>query len=195
MEGDRRLAPRRGVPIDTLKPPEYPWHLARERVLADGRRVLVRPIHPDDLPHEASFLAHLSPQARHQRFQRLSSADLEHLAGFYTRVDYKDHMAFVCTAREGARESIVGDARYLANADGASCEFGIVVADAWRHTGVAQHLMRALLAHAKASGIRIMASIVLRENRDMLDFARELGFEVTEMPDEPDCLRIEKTLH
>jgi acetyltransferase len=163
-------------------------------VLADGRPVLVRPIHPDDLPHEANFLAHLSPEARHQRFQRLAGADLKHLAGYYTRVDYKDHMAFVCTAREGARESIVGDARYLANPDGVSCEFGIVVADAWRHTGVAQHLMRALMARARENGIRTMASLVLRENRDMLDFARELGFEVTEMPNEAHCLRIEKTL-
>jgi GNAT superfamily N-acetyltransferase len=166
VAGDRRLAPRQGVPIDALKPPEYPWHLARERVLADGRRTLVRPIHPDDLP----------------------------LAGYHTRVDYKDHMAFVCTARDGARESIVGDARYLANPDGVSCEFGIVVADAWRHTGVAQHLMRALMARARENGIRTMASLVLRENSDLLDLARELGFEVTEMPHEAHCLRIAKTL-
>jgi acetyltransferase len=172
----------------------YPWHLARERVLADGRPVLVRPVHPEDLPHEASFLAHLSPETRRTRFQRLSGPDLKALARFYTHVDYQDHMAFVCTAREGAREIIVGDARYLANPDGASCEFGIVVADDWRHAGVAQHLMRALMARAKEQGLRSISSFVLRDNQDMVDFARSLGFAVEALPLEPDRLRIEKTL-
>lgn len=172
----------------------YPWHLARERVLADGRPVLVRPVHPDDLPHEASFLAHLSAEARRTRFQRLSGPDVKALARFYTHVDYADHMAFVCTAREGGRELIVGDARYLANADGASCEFGIVVADAWRHSGVAQHLMRALMERAKEQGLRSISSFVLRDNTDMIDFARSLGFEVEALPVEPDRLRITRAL-
>lgn len=173
----------------------YPWHLARERVLADGRPVLVRPIHPDDLPHEASFLAHLSPEARHNRFERLGEPQLRDLAAFYTAVDYDRHMAFVCTAREGGRELIVGDARYFANPDGRSCEFGIVVADAWRHAGVAQHLMRSLMDDAKEKGFRTMASLVLRANRDMLDFAGSLGFAVEDLPPGSDRVRITRSLH
>ena len=168
----------------------YPWHLARERVLADGRAVLVRPVYPDDAPHEANFLAHLSDDARRNRFQCLSVPDAKDLARFYTRVDYDQHMAFVCTARENGRELIVGDARYFANPDRRSCEFGIVVADRWRHTGVAQHLMRALLAHAKDRGFAAMGSFVMRANRDMLDFARSLGFGVEDLPADPERVRI-----
>ena len=168
----------------------YPWHLARERVLKDGRAVLVRPIHPDDALHVASFLAHLSVETRRNRFQLASTPDAKDLARFYTQVDYDRHMAFVCTARDNGRELIVGDARYFANPDRRSCEFGIVVADRWRHTGVAQHLMRALLAHAKDRGIAAMGSFVMRANRDMLDFARSLGFGVEDLPADPERVRI-----
>lgn len=172
----------------------YPWHLARQRVLPDGRPVLVRPVHPDDAPHEASFLAHLSAEARTNRFQRLSGVSPEELARFHTRIDYDRHMAYVCCAREGGRELIVGDARYFVHPDRRSCEFGIVVADAWRHTGVAQALMRELMAHAKQAGIETMESFVLRSNRDMLDFATALGFAVEDVPLEPDRVRITRTL-
>jgi acetyltransferase len=187
-------ARRRGVPIEELKPPAYPWHLARERVLPDGRPVLVRPIHPDDAPHEASFLAHLSPQARENRFQRLAGPEQAQLARFYTRIDYDEHMAYVCTARENGVERIVGDARYFAHPDRRGCEFGIVVADDWHHTGVAQLLMRELMAHAKDRGFRSMASLVLSDNRAMLDFAAALGFRVEALPHDPARVRIARAL-
>lgn len=177
-----------------MNAPAFPWHLARERVLPDGRPVLVRPIHPGDAPHEASFLAHLSPEARRNRFQRLAGPEQAQLARFYTNIDYDEHMAYVCTARENGVERIVGDARYFAHPDRRSCEFGIVVADDWHHTGVARLLMRELMAHAKEQGFRSMASLVLRDNRDMLDFAASLGFETQEMPLDRERVRIRKAL-
>ena len=42
------------------------------------------------------------------------------------------------------------EARYVANPDGRSCELGIVVADDWHHTGIAQRLMGALIDAARA---------------------------------------------
>jgi acetyltransferase len=163
-------------------------------VLADGRPVLVRPMHPDDAPHVARFITHLSPEARRNRFQLASSHDPQALARFHAQVDYAGHMAFVCTARENGRELIVGDARYFANPDRKSCEFGIVVADGWRHTGVAQHLMRSLTADAKDKGFRTMGSLVLRGNRDLLDFAVALGFAVEDLPRERERVRITRML-
>jgi acetyltransferase len=180
--------------MSAVAQPAYPWHLARERVLPDGRAVLIRPIHPDDAPFEASFLSHLSAQSRRDRFQRLTDPDPAALARFYTQVDYKDHMAFVCAAREGGRELLVGDARYFVNPGSRSCEFGIVVADDWRHTGAAQVLMRSLMAHAREAGLRTMASFVQPSNTGMLDFAASLGFEAEDVPLDPQRVRITRRL-
>jgi acetyltransferase len=173
---------------------DYPAHLARERRLADGRTVLVRPIRPDDAQREREFLERLSPQARRRRFIKYAHAPDQDLIHFFTHIDYDRHMAFVCEARNGARSEIVGDARYTGNAEGRSCELGIVVADDWHHTGVAQLLMEALTRAARAHGFQTMQGVVLRDNRDMLDFVRALGFEAAPAPEDARLVRITKRL-
>jgi acetyltransferase len=165
-------------------------HLVREYRLADGRRVVIRPIRPEDEAAERAFLDRLSDTSKRRRFMGLARRMNGELLGYLTRIDYDRHMAFVCAAGD----AIVGDARYVANADGSSCELGIVVADDWHHTGVAQLLMRALLEAARARGFQSMQGIVLADNRDMLDFVRELGFESSCAPEDPTLRRIAKAL-
>ena len=65
----------------------------------------------------------------------------EALVDFFSHVDQQRHVAFVCASGG----EIVGDARYVVNADGKSCEFAIVVADDWHHSGIAALLMDALV--------------------------------------------------
>ena len=168
----------------------YPAHLARQRRLADGRRVLVRPVRRDDEAAEKAFFAALSPHTRHLRFQRFTGAITDELMRFYTGIDYDRHMAFVCEF-EGR---LVGDARYVANPGTRLCELGIVVADDWHHSGVAQLLLDALLRAAQARGFEIIEGLVLADNADMLDFVRRLGFELEPMPREPELVRVVKKL-
>ena len=155
---------------------EYPAHLARQRRLADGRTVVIRPVRPEDEPAEREFLPRFTGAVTDTRF--------------YTRIDYDRHMAFVCE-HDGR---LVGEARYVANPSSRSCEFGIVVADEWHHTGVAQLLAVALTRAAHARGFETMEGLVLGENTDMLDFVKELDFEISPMPEEPALARVVKKL-
>jgi acetyltransferase len=168
----------------------YPAHLARERHLADGRRVTIRPIRPDDEPAARRFFAALSDDARHMRFQKWVRAVGEKTLHSFTHIDYDRHMAFVCVAGG----EIVGEARYVANADGGSCEFAVVIADAWHKSGIAGLLMQALISAARSRGMQSMEGLVLRENRDMLRFVRALGFEAHHEPLEPTLTRVTKLL-
>ena len=169
---------------------EYPAHLARQRVIRDGRAVIVRPVRPDDEAALTAFFAGLSDEARRLRFQHFTGAMTDALRHFYTHIDYDRHMAFVCEA-DGR---IVGDARYVANPSTRSCELGIVVADDWHHTGVAQLLMHALVRAAQARGFETMEGVVLAENSDMLDFVRELSFDARRSDEDPTLVRIVKKL-
>jgi acetyltransferase len=173
---------------------DYPAHLARERRLADGRTVLIRPIRPGDAKGEREFLEQLSPHTRRRRFMKHAHVPDDALLHYFTHIDYDRHMAFIGEARNGARSEIVGDARYAANADGSSCELGIVVADDWHHTGLAQLLMEELTTAARTRGLRTMQGVVLRENRDMLDFVSALGFESAPSPEDARLVRITKRL-
>ena len=169
---------------------EYPAHLARPRRLADGRTVTIRPVREDDARREFEFFTGLSLKTQRLRFQRFTGVLNDALMRFYTRIDYDLHMAFVCE-HEGR---IVGDARYVANPGTRSCELGIVIADDWHHTGIAQLLMDALIRAARARCFETLEGMVLAENADMLGFVRELGFTIEEMPAEPQLVRVMKRL-
>ena len=168
----------------------YPAHLARERRLADGRSVTIRPIRPDDEPAARRFFAALSPDALHMRFQKWVRAVSEKTLHSFTHIDYERHMAFVCVAGD----EIVGEARYIANRDGKTCEFAIAIADAWHKTGIAGLLMEALISAARKRSMQSMEGLVLRENHDMLRFVRALGFEAHHEPLEPTLTRVTKRL-
>jgi L-amino acid N-acyltransferase YncA len=54
--------------------------------------------------------------------------------------------------------------------------------------------MLALMDYARGQGFERMESIVLRENRDMVGFARSLGFEVRPVAQEPTLMQVAKPL-
>jgi len=111
---------------------------------------------------------------------------------FLTDVAYDRHLALVCTYAGDGGEQVVGEARYVADADGENCELGIVIADAWQKSGIAGLLMEALLRAARARGLARMDGTVFATNREMLRFVRALGFEVRPEPGDRTMVRIVK---
>ena len=173
---------------------KYPEHLACERTLADGRTVLIRPIRPDDEAEEQRFFAGLSEESRRMRFMKAVHEFGEEMIRFFTHIDYEHHMAFVCEVNENGLTMLVGEARYVGNPDGATCEFGVVVADAWRRSGIAGLLMAALMRAARERGYRSMGGLVLKENARERRFARALGFEESSCAEDPTTVRVVKQL-
>ena len=171
----------------------YPSQLVRQRLLGDRRTVTIRPIRPDDAEALRRFFDGLSSAARSSRFKGAAATPDERLIGFYSDVDYDRHMAFVCET-QGQPAQMIGEARYVANPDGRSCELAIAVADDWRHSGVAQLLMDALTRFARTRGFETMEGLVMRGNEDMLKFAGALGFEASSAQEEPASVRIVRKL-
>ena len=173
---------------------EYPAHLVREHRLFDGRTVTVRPIRPDDAPLVREFLNELSGESKYMRFQKWVHAPSDKLVHFLTDIDYDLHMALVCAVRHGDREEIIGEARYVSELSGGTCELGIVIADAWHKSGVAGLLMEALIQAAKERGLARMEGFVLSANTEMLRFVRALGFKAEPAPQDRTLTRISKRL-
>jgi acetyltransferase len=161
-----------------------------ERRLADGRRVVIRPVRADDEALEREFFAGLSEETRRLRFLSFADAVNDKLLHFFTHIDYDRHMALVC--EHGGR--IVGEARYVANPDRRSAEFGIVIADDWHHSGIAALLIEALAGAARARGLETLEGLVLATNREMLGFVREHGFELAPQGAEPALVRVVRAL-
>ena len=146
--------------------------------LIDGSAATLRPIRASDIELERAFVRNLSPQSKFKRFMgELKELSAEQLYAF-TRPDPAHESAYVVIRSTVAGEEQIAVGRYVLNADGRSCEFAIVVADAWQGKGVAGRLMRALIRDARARGLERMEGYVLAANTRMLAFVRKLGFRV-----------------
>ena len=63
----------------------------------------------------------------------------------------------------------MGISRYIANYDGESAEFAVVVTDAWQGRGIGRMLMERIIECAKKRGLKRLEGVVLRANRGMLE--------------------------
>ncbi|MCW5604867.1 MAG: GNAT family N-acetyltransferase [Burkholderiales bacterium] len=175
-------------------PQSYPEHLVKVVTLADGAAITIRPIRPEDADIEAEFVRNLSDESRYYRFMDTLRELSPQVLSRFTRVDYDRHMALLAVSTADGRETQIAVARYVIADDGVSCEFAIVVADAWQRRGVGSHLMYALVDAARRRGLRRMFGEVLAGNHKMLALAQRLGFKAAFDPDDRRMMRVELKL-
>jgi len=154
----------------------YPAQLVGTWQPREGPTVTLRPIRPEDAEMEQAFVKGLSAETRYFRFMDTLRELTPQMLVRFTQIDYDREMAFVATVREDGRETEIGVARYVANPDGESCEYALVIADGWQRKGLGRRMMEQLIAVARAHGLRSMVGHVLTENRGMLALCRKLGF-------------------
>ena len=152
---------------------------AEKWTLSDGTELTLRPIGPQDAEMEQAFVRGLSEESKYLRFmvqmRELSPEMLRH----FTNPDPMREAALIVTIRRGGgAEEEIAVGRYAMNPGNESCEFAIVVADAWQAHGIATRLMQALMKHAARRGIKRMEGFVMAGNAKMLELTRFLGFEV-----------------
>ena len=155
-----------------------------------GAAVTLRPLRPEDLDIETAFVEGLSPETRANRLLggaiRITREYIERLI----RVDYARDMALAATVMLEDRETLIGVARYAREADGASAEFALVVADAWQGRGIGRRLLQKLIAVARARGLKVLYGDTLAANRPMLELARSVGFRIGRHPEESHLTRL-----
>jgi acetyltransferase len=172
----------------------YPRHLEERDRLPDGRTLTIRPIRPEDAEREQAFVRGLSPEARHLRFSQAIKELPPALLAQFTQIDYAREIALVATVGTDGAEEQVGVARYVANPDGRSCEFAIVVGDRLRGQGIGTRLMQALIRAARAQGLATIMGVVLAGNAPMLQLMRRLGFSIRPSPEDSSLVEVELRL-
>ncbi|MTI63622.1 MAG: bifunctional acetate--CoA ligase family protein/GNAT family N-acetyltransferase [Methylophaga sp.] len=172
----------------------YPNQLISLDQLPDGSNITIRPIRPEDAMIEQAFFRKLSAESRYFRFmQRLNELTQDMLIRF-TQLDYSRELALIAVTDIDDEEVEVGVARYTMNPDGKSCEFALVVADEWQHRGIGSRLMKALIASARQQGFEQINGEILSSNINMQRLAEELGFRLSNDPDDPGVKLASKNL-
>ncbi len=169
--------------IDSLDdlPASYPADCVFDVVLRDGSTIRIRPIRPSDGDGLQGMLGQMSRQSVYHRFfkvkDRLTPDEIE----TFTRLDYRDRMAFV--AERGGE--IVGVGRYhrLGGAP-ETAEIAFAVIDAQQGKGIARRLLQLLASYARDQGISAFEARVLADNHVMIRVFRNAGFSLRRELDE-----------
>jgi GNAT superfamily N-acetyltransferase len=157
------------------------------------RPVVLRRVEADDAAVFESFVKALSPMSRQRRFHFpltvLPPSWLHRLTG----PDPATELAMVAIALRDGRPECVAEARYAVGDDGER-EFALAVADDWQGQGLGRELLRRLVTHAAARGVRHLFGDVLRDNAPMLRLAQQAGFRLGTHPADARLLRVVQTL-
>ena len=140
----------------------------------DQRRLVLRPIHPQDAPALAAAFERLSPQSRHRRFLGVKTVLTARELVQLTDVDHRTHEAVVAVDDQ---ERILGVARYAAEPDRpGTADVAFVVADAEQGRGLGTLLAAKLIERARDNGVRRLEAGTFWDNAPALALLRGLGF-------------------
>ncbi|HEY8616338.1 bifunctional acetate--CoA ligase family protein/GNAT family N-acetyltransferase [Phenylobacterium sp.] len=151
----------------------YPQALERTVALDGGGGLLVRPIRPEDAPRIEDLIDRSTPEDVRLRF----ASGFRHLppgwAARLSQIDYDREMALVAQNADG---EILGVSRIVGDPEGETAEFALMVRSDRQHRGLGGLLLRAVLDHARARGVKEVWGDVARHNDRMLELADNLGF-------------------
>jgi acetyltransferase len=158
--------------------------------------VTIRPQRADDGDLLAEFVRGLSRSARYQRFHAAVNDLPGPMLDPLTRIAPPREAALLATIGRGAREIVVGEARYGAADDAASDarEFALVVGDAWQRFGIGARLLGQLMRRATVFGVRRLFGDAFAANAPLLLLARRLAFTQRRHPTDARLVRVERTL-
>ncbi len=154
-------------------PTGYPERWESHAVLKDGATVELRPIRADDRDAVGRFHKRQSKESIYFRFFRYHPDLTDKELDYFTKVDYRDRMAFVALLGH----ELVAVARYERLDGGPAAEVAFFVDDQHHGRGVATLLLEYLAAAGREQGLSRFTASVLPENYGMLAVFRSAGFE------------------
>ncbi len=135
--------------------------------LADGSRVHLRALRPEDEAFLRGGLEHLSAKAAYQRFltpePRLTEGQIDYLS----HPDQRAHLALVMGVVDERGETLegIGVARCIrVPRDSEEAEVAVTVVDDWQGRGAGSLLLWHLAAFAYRSGVRHFRGVMLVDN-------------------------------
>lgn len=156
----------------------YPLQWIKSAVLRDGVEVLLRPIRPEDTPLEARLVKRTSRESLYFRFFGYISGMDEKFLSRFTHIDYDREMAIVAIVEIQGEPQIIGVVRVVGDGWRESCEYAILVDDAWHGKGLGSLLTEYIIEIARAQGYKRITATFLKANNAMRRLFQRKGFKI-----------------
>ncbi len=190
-----RLAPYEGSPQRRLAIRPYPVELEEEVGLADGRRLLLRPIRPEDEPSLQKAFSRLTPEEIRLRFFLPWKTFSHMVTARFTQIDYDRDMVLILTDPGPAGTTqIHAIVQINTRPRSGDAEFAILVEAAMTGLGLGPFLLHRIVDYARSRGIPEIHGNVLSDNTTMLKLCHVLGFTSARDPRDPSVIRVSRRL-
>lgn len=166
----------------------YPKEWESMMTLKDGRKLLIRPVRPDDEQIFAHFFEHVTAEDLRLRFFAPVKDFSHRFLAKLTQLDYARAMAFC--AIDPDTEELLGVVRLHADADHQTGEYAVMVRSDLKGIGLGWALMRLIIDYARADGIAEIHGEVLKENTSMIGVCEALGFHIVQAEDDPGIVHV-----
>ncbi len=166
-----------------------PWH--ENFNLPNGRKLLLRPIRPEDGPPMQAAFNLLEPEAIRDRFLRQSNVAPPELVLLLTHPNPKTEIVLVAAEQLPPGEALVGALARAAIVPGTrQAEYTILVSHFVAGQGLGRQLMRKLVKWARRKYLDRLYGDTLKSNEPMMELALSLGFVAQPHPDSPELVRM-----
>lgn len=148
--------------------------------LADGSRVRLRLLRPDDRERLRKGFDRLSPTSRYQRFLSATPRLSERMLDYLTSCDGVNHLAIGAEriTADGTAGEGLGVARFIRLADAPYvAEAAVAVVDDAQHRGLGRFLLATLVEAARERDITTFRACVLPANERAKSFIEELALD------------------
>jgi len=156
----------------------YPTRYIQYWRCHDGRRVLLRPVRPEDEKLNREMLEGLSDETLRFRFFYVLKEITHEMLTQMCNIDYDREIAIIAEYEPSGKRRNVGIGRLLVEPDGETGEFAVLVADDFQDNGLGLKLTDAIIGIAGDKGLKSIYGILLNDNAKMRGMVERLGFTV-----------------
>jgi len=171
-------------PYEHLAIRPYPTKYIKECTMKNGRKILLRPVRPEDEPLINDLFNTFSEETMRFRFFYVIKEISHEMLASYCNIDYSREMTIVAEISENNSKKILGMARLVVEPDGEKGEIAIVVGDPWQNLGLGTRLLDHIIEVGRDMGLKMIFGEILKENTRMLHLCYKRGFKIEEMDEE-----------
>jgi len=155
-----------------------PQEMRTTTTLGDGKRLLIRPIHPTDEPRMRDLFYKLSQQTIYYRFMcRMPWVPRKQIQDF-VYIDHRTEVSYVAAIPAPYGEEAIALGCYYLDPATNRAEAALVVRDDWQGRGVGSLLLKHLVLVAKRNGIAGFTAEVLPDNMKMQHVLEKIGLKI-----------------
>jgi len=181
---DRECFFKKIKPYEHLAIRPYPTKYIKKCTIKDGRKILLRPVKPEDEPLINDLFNTFSEETMRFRFFHVIKNISHEMLASYCNIDYSREMTIVAERSENNSKRILGMARLVVEPDGEKGEIAIVVGDPWQNLGLGTRLLDHIVDVGRDMGLKSIFGEILVENTRMIHLCYKKGFKIERLDEE-----------